>query len=95
MTYNVINNKAFALTETFQQDGRTYISVSFVEIIDYELYKDRMVEKATVKQIIEVEKYIKGQEYISVERTFERNIPASIVSFINIIRQRNGQSPVT
>lgn len=95
MTFNVINGELFEFREIIKDGDKEYFTISYGKLLDYELENDILLKEVKVKQVIEIEKYLRGETYLSVERVFVSPFPLGVKPWINGIRKLNQISPIT
>lgn len=94
MNLNVINNELYEYRETFSHKGRNYTTVSYLKVVDYKL-QGALIEEITVEQVIEIDKYLNREPYLSIQRVFGRLSPSEIKQIVNIVHQRKGGEPLS
>jgi len=81
---NVING-LYELHETVQLPNRDIETVSYVKILNYK-EENGFLEEVTVVYVVEVHKYVNGEDSITVERVFNQPFFDGLKNIMNTHR---------
>ena len=96
MMLNVINNELYEYREDFSDRDKKYSTISYLKILDYKLHNGgTIIEEINTEQVIEIDKYLKKEQYLSIKRDFVNIIPSDLKSIVNIVHQRKGGAPLS